>query len=636
MAAGARGALPQQPQSHQGSPSWEKQEMKQGLTWAVIAIIFAFAAARPAQAVSTLVFAAAPVDGTRALGPHGRVYAGSEPVMTIGGHGAQSVADAVEVARRLNALAEAGLRPEEISVRRDRKSRTILGRGQPIVTVDRAQAKVHSTDVGKLAGRWSDNLAAVFGRPYLSATPVVVPIGETRTTALRGSIVGAVSVEGGDSVVAASYDKAARTIRILGQYPGRTELAISDERTTLRVPVRAARYAGRIAATLVAGVTGSPAPSDAIYRSAQAAVAASLALEPGAWAQINPRLHPVSSLAPGMARAIKVHVSAAGEDYLPYRAEPVVTVRNEPASVGRPSAAGGAPPADVLMVSNSPERLLAHGLWYEGSLEDIQSARLLYHHVNSSRVPSDLVIELWNVGEQATRVQIISGKGGPSGDEAYAGHRAATEFLLNRAANIGWIVPLPARTAVPVIAQGMAPGSTLSGLVELRKLGPGDVRLRCYLAPARSLWLPYPVRSYQPSPILGRWVYTQPQQEISAKYVVGRDWAFVTIGDRAVPGIAPGDELAGGYGVVYQITFKLINPTESSAAAEVRMEPGGGAARALLLVNGRPVEAALLKHGAEARIARYVLAPGEIRTVRVETMPQGGSNYPVRLFARAG
>lgn len=600
--------------------------MKQVSTWSVIAIIVALTASAPAHAVSTLVFAAAPVDGTRALGPHGRVYAGSEPLMTIGGHGAQSVADSVEVSRRLNALAEAGLRAEEISIRQDRKTRTILGRGQPIVTVDRAQAKVHATDLGNLARRWSDNLAAQFGRPYLSASPVVVPVGETRTTALCGNVVGAVRTQGGDSVVTVSYEKAARTLKVIGLYPGHTELVVSDERTTLRVPVRAAKYAARVATTLTAGVTGSPAPSDIIYRSAQAAVAASMSLEPGAWAQINPRLQPVSSLAPGAAKAIKVHLSAAGEDYLPYRAEPVVTVRNEEVQRG---------PVDVLMVSNSPERLLAHGLWYEGSLKDVQSARLLYHHVNSSRVPSDLVIELWNVGNQATRVQIVSGKGGPSGDEAYAGHRAATEFLLNRAANIGWIVPLPAKTAVPVIAQDMAPGSTLSGLVELRKLGAGDVRLRCYLAPTRSVWLPYPVRQYQPSPILGRWVYAQPRQEISAKYVVGRDWAFVTIGDRAVPGLTPGDQLAGSYGVIYDITLELINPTEASATVEVLMEPGGGAARALLLVNGRPVEAALLKHSTEARIARYVLGPGEIRSVHLETTPQAGSNYPVRLFARA-
>jgi hypothetical protein len=599
--------------------------MKQGFTWSVIAIVVALAAAAPAHAVSTLVFIVAPVDGDRMLGPHGRVYAGSEPVMTIGGHGAQSVADAVEVARRLNALAEAGLHPEEISIRRDRKTRTILGRGQPIVTIDRAQAKVHGTDLGKLARRWSDNLAAQFGQPYLSTSPLVVPVGEARTAVVRGNIVGGVQVQVDVPVVTASYEKARRELRVIGQYPGRTELVVSDDRSALRVPVRAAKFAARVAATLMAGVTGSPASSDVVYRSAQAAVAASLSLEPGAWAQINPRLQPVSSLPPGAAKALKVHLSAAGEDYLPYRAEPIVTVRNEPIQAG---------PVDVLMVSNSPERLLAHGLWYEGSLKDIQSARLLYHHVNSSRLPSDLVIELWNVGDQATRVQIVSGKGGPSGDEAYAGHRAATEFLLNRAANIGWIVALPAKTAVPVIAQEMTPGSTLSGLVELRKLGAGDLRLRCYLAPSRSVWLPYPVRSYQPSPILGRWVYGQPRQEISAKYVVGRDWAFVTVGDQAVPGLAPGDKLSGSYGVIYDITLELINPTESSATVEVMMEPGGGAARALLLVNGRPVEAALLKQDAEARIARYVLGPGEIRSVHLETTPQGGSNYPVRLFAR--
>ena len=609
--------------------------MKQGVWWVIAALVVMLVAAAPAQAVSTLVFSAVPVDGKRPHGPEGRVYAGSEPVMTMGGHGAQSVADATEVARRLNALAEAGLRPEEITIRRDHKARTILGRGVPIVQIDRAAAKSHGTDPSALARTWVDKLAAQFGQPYLSASSVVVPVGEARTTIVRGNIVGPLQVRADDSIVAATCDRANRAVKVLAQYPGRTEIVILDDRTTLRVPVRSAKYAGRVVATLTAGVTGNPASSETVYRAAQAAVAASLALEPGAWASINPRLKPAPSLSPGAAKAVNVHVSAAGEGFLPYQAEPVVTVRNEPVPPG---------PVDVLMVSNSPERLLAHGLWYEGSLADIQSARLLYHHVNSSRVQSDLVVELWNVGDQPARVQVISGKGGPSRDEAYAGHRAAIEFLVNRASNTGWIVQLPPKTAVPIVSQHMDPGSTLSGMLELRKLGSGgaaapgsgDIRVRCYLEPSRSMWLPYPIRSYEPSPVLGRWVYPQPRQEIDAKYVVGRDWTFITIGDPPVPGLIPGDQLAGNYGVIYDITLDLVNPSAEPAAVDLLMEAGGGAARALLLINGRPVEAAMLKRNGETRIARYVLSPGEVRSVHIETTPQGGSSYPVRLFARTG
>ncbi|MFB3882511.1 MAG: hypothetical protein ACE149_14685 [Armatimonadota bacterium] len=582
--------------------------------------------AAPAHAASTLVFTAVPVDGSRPLGPQGRVYAGSQSIMTIGGHGAQSAADAVEVARRLNALAEAGLRPEEITVRKTRGLRTILGRGQPIVQIDQAQAKAQMTDPAALARTWVDNLADQFGRPYLSVSPVVVPVGEVRSTTVRGNVVGSLRVEADAPLVTAAYDPKTRTIRVTGLAVGRTELVLADEESALRLPVRSAKYAARVSGTLVAGVTGNPASTEVIYRAAQAAVASSLALEPGAWATIDARTGPVSPLPSGATRAVKVHLSAAGEEYLPYRAEPVVTVRSETVTPG---------PADVLMVSNSPERLLSQGLWYEGSLAEVQSARLLYHHVNSSRVPGDFVVELWNVADQAVRVQVIAGSGGPSRDEAYAGHRAASQFLANRAGNVGWIVSLPAKTAVPVVSHDMDPGSIVSGMAEVRKLGAGDVRVRCYLSPRRSAWLPYAIRSYEPGPLLGRWTYPNPRQEVNARYVVGRDWAFVTIGDQPVSGLAPGDQLAGNYGVIYDIGLELINPTDRAAVVELAMEPGGGTARAVLLIDGRPVDAGLLRGNSEARLARYVLGSGELRTIQIQTTPQGGSNYPVRLFARA-
>ena len=136
--------------------------------------------------------------------------------------------------------------------------------------------------------------------------------------------------------------------------------------------------------------------------------------------------------------------------------------------------------------------------------------------------------------------------------------------------------------------------------------------------------------------MLGRCVYPGPRQQIVAKYVVGRDWAFVTIGDPPVPGVDPGDQLAGNYGVIYDITLDLINPNAEPATVDLLMEAGGGAARALLMINGKPVEAAMLKRNGETRVARYVLGPGEMRSLHIETIPQGGSNYPVRLFARTG
>ena len=71
------------------------------------------------EAASTLEFTAAAVEPEAGGQPCGRVLAGNEPVLTLGGHGWRCVTDAAEVARRLNALAEEGLQFSEISVDRD-------------------------------------------------------------------------------------------------------------------------------------------------------------------------------------------------------------------------------------------------------------------------------------------------------------------------------------------------------------------------------------------------------------------------------------------------------------------------------------------------------------------------------------
>ena len=600
--------------------------MRKGVGWALVYLAAATASFAPSHAASTLVFTAVAVDGDSPTGPMGRIYAGPQGIMTLGGRGAQSISDAQEVARRLNALAEEGLRPNDITVRRERRDWTILARDQRIVQIDRSLAKIHRSDPKRLAKTWAGNLSTAFSRPYLSVRPIVVPVGEARTASIRGNIVGPVSVLTEAACVGATYEAKKKAVRVVGYDVGRTELVVSDDRSSLRVPIRSAKYAARLIGSAAASVTGDPAPADAIRRAVEATVAAELQLEPGVWASIGARVESIPPLHPGSFATVPVHVSASGPDYLPYRQSSVVTVHNEAVPMA---------PVDVLMVSNSPERLMSHGLWFEGSLKDYRSARLLYHHVNSTGAPSDLVIEAVNLGDRTGRLHLIAGKGGPSRDESWAGHKGAREFLGNRAAGIGWTAPVPPGKGVPLFVQHITPGATASGIIEIRALGPGDFRLRCYLSPPRSTWLPYRLKSYSPSPFLGRWHYPKPRREIDASYVVGREWAFVSIGDRAIAGIEEGDELAGDYGVIYDIAIELSNPTAEPAPVEIFMEPGGGTARGTVIVDGRFVETSMLRRDSESSVARYTLAPGEVRTVRIETMPQGGSNYPVRLVARS-
>ena len=601
-----------------------KTAIAKWLTLGAVLTAALISASEGAHAASTLAFQAAVLQGD-GHGPYGRVYAGAEIVFTLAGHGANSATAAEEVARRLNALADEGLKASEISLRRERRTRVIIARGQRVLVIDKAIAAAHRSDLDQLASAWTENLRAAFSRPYLSMRPLVAPLGESRSAPLLGNISGQVQVRVEAPVANAAWDETGRVVRVSGLQEGDTQLVVFDDENVLTVPLAVMKYAARWTELLTARVTGNPAPAEVVARAVKATASASMILEPGAWGRVTPLAEGLRPLPQGNSSEAPVSLAASGDGYLTCRTQQRVSVSNERLDLK---------PASLLMVSNSPERLAAHGLWFEGKMAADQSVRLLYHHVNATSTTADLVVELWNLGDQTAWVLVVEGVGGPSYDEAWAGHKAASHFLSNQAAGIGWVAPAPAGMATPVVAQTVGKGATVSGVLELRTMSSGTVSVRIYLAPHILERLPRPIGVYRESPLLGQWHYLDPRREVKAKYTFGQQWAFVTIGRDPASGIMTGDELRGSYGVIYDIDLELVNPTAQEARVALTMEPAGGPARGALLVDGHLMEASMIKRDAEAPVSRYLLSPGEVRHVRVQTMPQAGSNYPVRLVAR--
>lgn len=597
--------------------------MRQLIKTFITALVLVVCFSAHSHAASTLAFRSVTVQTKR--GAAARVYAGDTPVMTISGRGWKSVDAGRLVAQRLSAFAEEGLRADEISIWSERKTSAIVARGERIVTIDKVIAASQGQDRAGLARVWAKNLRAQFGRPYLSASPLLVPVGELRSLPVKGNVSGQLVARPAQPIVTAACDQSAREVKVTGVDSGRTEIILQDGVNALRVPVRSARYAARLVDSVPAAVTGNPASRDAVVHAIRAAVGAGMTIEADAWTEISPQVGDVGAVGPGKMVTVPTQIAAGGPGYLSYHLTQSVPVRNEPMVPV---------PTKLLMVSNSPERILGHGLWFEGKMADYDAIRLLYHHVNGLKAPADLVVEVWNLGKEAARVQVVAGAAGPSYDESWVGHRAASQFLTNRAANSGWIIPVPAETTAPILSERMLPGSVASGVMELRLLGKGDLSVRLYLEPPVSQRTPRDIASYAPSPLLGHWHYLQTLREVKAKYEVGRDWTFITIGDQPAAGVKDGDQLMGSYGVVYEIDLELSNPTAETARVMIALEPAGGPARGALLVDGHPVETALLRRDAEGVVARYSLAPGQVRKVHIETMPQGGSNYPVRLVAR--
>lgn len=580
-------------------------------------------AAGPSFAASTLEFAAFP-----AVGPDGQpvaqVSANGMVLVTVRGPGAADRAQ--NLAAGLNRAAEDGLSPKDLTAVPVGKDYLLRAGGRPLLRVDQALAKRAAGTPESLARTWLANLRQAFANPFLAArpSPVLIPLGEQRTVQVRGRFKGALSVSADPSVVAVSVEPGQRIV-LQAAAPGQTELLIRDEANQLAIPVRAAKYAGGLSRPLYAAVTGGSPSTSLASRAAEQAVRGSVRVEPGAYARLGPaRVEPFAHFSPFQAR-VSVPVALDGPDYVPVRITAHFAVAHEPTP---------APPTELLVISNNPEKLAALGLWHETAVPNAKTVRFLYHHVNASGQEADLVLELLNLSQRAARVWMTEGAGGPSPDELYVGHLAARTFLERRFQGSGFVFEVGPNGGQELLRLPMRPGQVASGLLEVASLSQADLRLRLRLAEPRDGYVPLSVGSYTPSPLLSRWQFATPEIEVKAEYRVEGRWAFVDIGNEPLVATNGQDKLLGAYGAIYRITFTLSNPTPRPASVELGLMPRGGVARAVLSVDGELIETGMVRANQEVVLARRELPPGAQRTMVVHTMPQSGSSYPVTLFVR--
>jgi hypothetical protein len=121
---------------------------------------------------------------------------------------------------------------------------------------------------------------------------------------------------------------------------------------------------------------------------------------------------------------------------------------------------------------------------------------------------------------------------------------------------------------------------------------------------------------------------------LQANYTVGKNWAFLRVGKMAIPGKSEGRKLDGNYGVLYDISVQIENPLPESRVVRLVLAPDAGGAQGIFLVEGRWIEAPFLIPPAEFELAQFVLSPQERRVVSIQTLPVGGSAYPVTLVVR--
>lgn len=336
-------------------------------------------------------------------------------------------------------------------------------------------------------------------------------------------------------------------------------------------------------------------------------------------------LHPRAEL-----KEQKGQLLARGAELIAFEGLPKVEVKEQDLPARK---------ADGLILSNWPEKIEADQVLLDTALAADCSWRVMVHHRNlPEQPPRWLEVELVQPPESDQRYAVSSFLAGPSNDEIFAGHLAASRFFreVTGPRPQGYLVAVGKGQRHLVERSWLKPGQTVSAMLSLRALHPGPpARLRILARQPDNLE-PLEMQSYDPTARTSRGVFpAEILRELT--YKVGPAYLFEDIGGQPyLKEVEAGYASPGNFGAVYRYRWNLDNSTDQDHEVRMEISARGGPARACLWLDGESIETELLK--AEPRVLkRWLLPAGTRLPVAMELFPQAGSNFPlsVTLSSRA-
>lgn len=548
-------------------------------------------------------------------------------------------------ARRLTELVGQGLHAEDIEVRSKGEAWAVYASGGLVMIATPDEAAERMQEPEAVARLWAVNLKEALGegsapakrttkaapvakvrepKLVLSDTSLTVPIGETRRIAVKGSAEGPISVTVDDSCATVDVDTARSEVVVKGIAAGKATVRVRQEGTDASFTVWIKRAAGRVTGTAEAEVTGTTTPAALVRQAAQDHVLDNVEREAGAVARITGPPTGMRALPRGETAQVEFPITISGGEYLPLKTTARVTVRN----VDLPTRE-----AKSLLYSNDPESIREFGMLFQGFVDNEGPVRLLFHHQNRTGRTVTFQVHLLNPNPEPVDFQLIQAEAGPTLDTIQVGHRAGQKYLAAATANVGYVARIPAMSVRTIYTTAMPNILTVSGIYSFRITngGPLVTEVTASASPMTPQIPDDLVTTARSEPH----TYPNPTKDEKYAYAVGQKWTFIPLGRKAITGTRANRKLFGNYGVVYNITLDLSNPTDEAKTVKVMMTPEAGWARGVFLFEGQLVEAPQLAPPGEAQLWSVKLAPQEQRTLHIQGIPVGGSAYPVSLVVRS-
>lgn len=288
-------------------------------------------------------------------------------------------------------------------------------------------------------------------------------------------------------------------------------------------------------------------------------------------------------------------------------------------------------PAEQLLLSNWPERVDVDQTLFTAPLP-AGPARIMLHHRNLPEQPARWLDVRIQQGAEPQRYAVISHIVGPSTDEIFAGHLAATRYLdaLTGPAASGWMQDVAGGQTHLLEHRLMKPGQTVSGMLLVTPVGTGKPGTITVVARTADNLEEPGLQPIDPGARTARGVFPAVQTK-TLDYQLGTAYLYEDLGAAPyVASLQAGLPNAGNFGVVFRYQCKFRNDAAEDREVRLALSARGGPARGTFFVDGERLETGLL--AAEPRLVKRWLVPARaVLEATVETFPQAGSNYPVHL-----
>lgn len=285
----------------------------------------------------------------------------------------------------------------------------------------------------------------------------------------------------------------------------------------------------------------------------------------------------------------------------------------------------------LLAFSDHPEKVADVGVLFWGGLLRWRPVRLQYYHEGAPDAPAHVLsLYLQNPDDAPVQVHLIAGTAGPNANPIEAGHQSGLLFLGHLAAQEGEVVVLGPHESLELFQHVLPPQQTVSGIVQMVLTTPG--RVYYHVVSRHSVDEPVSFPTVEnPADVHARGAFMVTNVHANRSYDVGGSDAWIAIGNHAPSNVLSGKALAGDYGITYDMSWRLRNATPSIARVQLLFEPRGGSAAGSFLINGRLFDVPLTRARQDRKVATFSVPPGGRLDVRVLTIPEGASSYPVRL-----